>query len=294
MGLNMGTNNLTDQFKSANILVKIIAINAILFLLVRLSAFFIQTSPAVVTKWFVLPEEIGTFITQPWSIITYSFLHFGFLHVFFNMYILYWFGKIVLNLFDEKRFLTIYLLGAICGGLLYMLAYNLFPVFIGTNGYLLGASAAVRAIMIFIAAYTPNTEVMIFRFRIKLWHIGLTVIILDLVQIPTSGNAGGLIAHLGGALFGYLYAIQLAKGNDIGKGFENILNSIANLFKPKNKKPFRKVHRTTQKTSPPSKKKDTSSDHQKKVDGILDKIGKSGYESLTKAEKDFLFKAGKE
>jgi hypothetical protein len=164
----------------------------------------------------------------------------------------------------------------------------------GTNGYLLGASAAVRAIMIFIAAYSPNTEVMIFRFRIKLWHIGLTVILLDLIQIPTSGNAGGLIAHLGGALFGYLYAIQLTKGNDIGKWFEAIIDWVTDLFKPRTKKPFRKVHRTAQKTSPRSNSSVDASAHQKKVDGILDKIGKSGYESLTKEEKDFLFKAGKE
>lgn len=290
----MEAKNLTYQFKTANIVVKIIAINVLIFLLVKLSAFFMQTKPIVVTSWFVLPEGLGEFITQPWSIITYSFLHFGFFHIFFNMYVLYWFGRIVLNLFNEKRFLAIYLLGAVCGGLLYMLAYNLFPVFIGTNGYLLGASAAVRAIMIFIAAYSPNTEVMIFRWRIKLWHIGLAVILLDIIQIPTSGNAGGLIAHLGGALLGYLYATQLAKGNDIGKWFENILDWFENLFKPRTKKPFRKVHRTTQKSSPRSNTKVDASDHQKKVDGILDKIGKSGYESLTKAEKDFLFKAGKE
>jgi membrane associated rhomboid family serine protease len=294
MGLKMETKNLINQYKTASILVKIIVVNTIIFLLVRLSAFLMQTTPAIVTNWFVLPEDVGVFILQPWSIITYSFLHFGFFHIFFNMYILYWFGKIVLNLFNEKRFLTVYLLGAISGGLLYMFAYNLFPVFMGTNGYLLGASAAVRAIMIFIAAYSPNTEVMIFKWRIKLWHIGLTVILLDLIQIPTSGNAGGLIAHLGGALFGYLYAKQLAKGNDIGKWFESIIDWFTNLFKPRTKKPFRKVHRTTQKTSPEVYKKDVTSDHQKKVDGILDKIGKSGYESLTKAEKDFLFKAGKE
>jgi hypothetical protein len=102
------------------------------------------------------------------------------------------------------------------------------------------------------------------------------------------------MAHVGGAIFGFVYAIQLAKGNDIGKWFENFMDWIANLFKPRKKKPFKKVHRTTQPSSQRSKPKDPKSEHQKKVDGILDKIGKSGYESLTKEEKDFLFKAGKE
>jgi hypothetical protein len=114
------------------------------------------------------------------------------------------------------------------------------------------------------------------------------------VQIPTSGNAGGLLAHVGGALFGYLYAIQLVKGNDIGKWFENILDWCTNLFKSRTQKPFKKVHRTAQPKASPPKSKAAKTAHQLKVDGILDKIGKSGYESLTKAEKDFLFNAGKD
>ena len=175
-----------------------------------------------------------------------------------------------------------------------MFSYNFFPVFSENRGYLIGASGAVTAIMVFIATYTPNTEVRILTFTIKLWHIALVLFLLDLVRIPSSGNAGGLMAHVGGAIFGFVYATQLAKGNDIGKWFENFMDWIANLFKPRQKKPFKTVHRTTQPASQRSKPKDPKSDHQKKIDGILDKIGKSGYESLTKEEKDFLFKAGKE
>jgi hypothetical protein len=185
-------------------------------------------------------------------------------------------------------------LGAICGGLLYVISYNLFPVFNNHVGRLLGASAAVRAIMIFIAVYAPNTVVRIFMFKIKLWQIGLFVVLFDLIQLPSSGNAGGLIAHLGGALFGYLYAVQLAKGNNIGKWFENILDWFVNQFKSRHKRPFKKVHRTRKSTSHRSSKKSDQGEHQKKIDAILDKIGKSGYDSLTKAEKDFLFKAGKD
>lgn len=257
-----------------------------------LGSFFLQISSRTFTSWLELPTDLTKFIKQPWSIITYAFLHGSFWHLFWNMYLLYWFGTFMLNLFKVKRFLTIYILGGISGGLLYVLAYNLFPVFNDINKNLIGASAAVLAIVIFIATYTPNTEVRLFMFKLKLWQIGLAMVLLDLVQLPISNNRGGLIAHIGGALFGYLYAIQLAKGNDIGRWFEDLTDWFTNLLKPRKKKPFRKVHRTKQSKYPQSSAK-PSEEHQKKIDTILDKIGHSGYDSLTKAEKDFLFKAGK-
>ncbi len=290
----MAAPNLAYQFKMANVLVKLIVINVAVFLIINLSSFFFSVSPQFLTRWFVLSDSFDTILIHPWSLITYGFIHFGFLHILFNMIWLYWFGQFVLNLFTGKRLITVYMLGALFGGLLFVLAYNLFPVFAERRGFLIGASGAVTAIMVFIAAYAPNTEVRFFTFNIKLWHIALFLFLFDLVRIPTSGNAGGMMAHVGGALFGYVYAVQLAKGNDIGKWFENFMDWIANLFKPRKKKPFTKVHRTTQPTSKRSKTKGEKSDHQRKVDAILDKIGKSGYESLTKEEKDFLFKAGKE
>jgi membrane associated rhomboid family serine protease len=291
----MANQSLYYKFKTANIVVKFIVINALVFLGVRLISFVIQTKPGILTKWFVLPDAFSELIVQPWAFFTYSFLHFDFFHVLFNMLWLHWFGQIVLNLFTPKRFLTLYLLGGFFGGLLFVLAYNLFPVFANSRGYLIGASGAVMAIMVFMATYAPNTEMRLFRFNIKLWHIAAFFVVLDLVRLPTSGNAGGLLAHIGGAIFGYVYARQLVKGNDIGIWFEKILDGTANLFKTRKAKPFQKVHRTkaTRSGSIRSKEKDTKSDHQKKVDIILDKIGKSGYESLTKSEKDYLFKSGK-
>tara|TARA_R110002124_G_scaffold6123_1_gene37401 strand:+ start:148088 stop:148966 length:879 start_codon:yes stop_codon:yes gene_type:complete len=291
----MTTNNLTYQFKTANIIVKLIAINVGIFILVNLIAFFMQMGQGTLAKWFVLPDDLGKLILQPWSLFTYSFLHFGFWHILFNMLWLHWFGRFILNLFSEKRFLTVYLLGALFGGLTYVVAYNIFPVFSNTKGFLIGASGAVMAIMVFIATYTPNTAVRIFTFTIKLWQIAVFLLVFDLVRLPTSGNAGGLLAHLGGAFFGYIYAQQLSNGKDIGKWFENLIDWVQQLFKPKEKKPLKTVHRTSPTRSNTAKKNTVSkSENQKKVDAILDKIGKSGYESLTKAEKDFLFKAGKE
>ncbi|MFC7357499.1 rhomboid family intramembrane serine protease [Jejudonia soesokkakensis] len=290
----MAANSLAYQFKTSSIAVKIIAINAVIFLLISLTSFFGQIAPISLTRWFVLPDGLPEFILQPWSFITYAFIHYGFWHLLFNMYMLYWFSNIVLNLFDSKRYLTIYLLGAMSGGLLYVLSYNIFPVFLNSSSYLLGASGAVMAIVIFIATYTPNTELRIFTWTIKLWHIAAVIFLIDLVRLPISGNAGGLLAHIGGAILGYSYAIQLAKGNDIGLWFTKLISWVEDVFKPRTKKPFKKVHRTTQTTPKRSKQKPSKTETQKKVDDILDKIGKSGYESLTKAEKDFLFKAGKE
>ena len=289
----MNTNNLVGQYKQLSIVLKIIVINTLIFLIFYLGSFFFKLSPSTLVSWFVLPTGFLEIVFQPWSFVTYAFLHAGFWHLFWNMYLLYWFGLYVLNLFTSKRFLTIYLLGALNGGLFYVLAYNLFPVFNNISSNLMGASAAVLAIVIFIATYTPDAIVRIFTFLIKLWQIGLVMVLLDLFQLPSSGNAGGLIAHMGGAIFGYVYAIHLKKGNDIGIWFENFMDLLVNLFKSNKYKHFKQVHKTKQ-SAPKNTKRNPTTNHQIKIDRILDKIGKSGYDSLTKAEKDFLFKAGKD
>jgi membrane associated rhomboid family serine protease len=289
----VNTNNLVGQYKQLSIVLKIIVINTLIFLIVYLGSFFFKLPPSIFVSWFVLPTSFLEIVLQPWSFVTYAFLHAGFWHLFWNMYLLYWFGLFTLNLFTSKRFLTIYLLGAINGGLFYVLAYNFFPVFNNISSNLMGASAAVLAIVIFIATYTPEAMVRIFTFRIKLWQIGLVMVLLDLLQLPSSGNAGGLIAHMGGAIFGYVYAIQLKKGNDIGIWFENLIDTLVNLFKSNKHKHFKQVHKTKQ-TATKKTKRNPTNNHQIKIDLILDKIGKSGYDSLTKAEKDFLFKAGKD
>lgn len=290
----MSASNLTYKFKTSDVLTQLIVINVAVFLIVRLGAFFLAMSPGGFSNWFVLSDDLKTLLFRPWTLITYGFLHFGVMHILFNMLWLYWFGRIVLNLFPGRRFLTVYLLGALSGGLLFVLSYNFFPVFQNSRGYLIGASGAVTAVMIFIATYTPNTELRIFRWNIKLWHIAVVLFILDLMRIPSSGNAGGLLAHVGGGIFGFVYAAQLLKGNDIGKWFESFMDWIANFFKPKAKKPFKKVYRNQKTTRTESKTNLSKSEKQKKIDSILDKISQSGYDSLTKEEKDFLFKAGRE
>ena len=283
--------NVLYKFKTLNIANKLIVINIAVFLLFFIASFLFNTSNEVLMQWFVLPEEPIEVLKQPWSLLTYSFLHGGFMHILFNMIWLNFFSKFILNLFSEKRFLTVYLLGALYGGLLFVTAYNVFPVFQSKAGYLLGASASVSALMVFAATYSPNISFRFFMVTIKLWQLAVGLFLLDLFRLGSGTNPGGMLSHIGGAVFGYLYAVQLAKGNDIGLWFEKIVASLANLFKTRKNTPFRKVHKTPKNTS---KKKTTSvkDERQIKIDGILDKIGKSGYESLTKQEKDFLFKAG--
>lgn len=296
------SDRLKYKLQTATVTEKLIAINVlvfILFFLLRTIAFLFQLPSDFLVEWFVFPKEPMEFLMKPWSIITYSFLHSGIWHILSNMLILYFSGIYFLNYFSPKRLLNYYFLGVIIGALVYMLSYNLFPAFQGTGrSYLMGASAGVMAVLIGIAAHIPNMRVRLMLIgSVKFWWIAAFLLVIDVIQIPM-GNAGGHLAHLGGAALGYLYTNQLQKGNDIGKWFENIMDSIASLFKPREKKARMKtVHRTGKaapKKSTSSKSKFNKDDKQKRVDAILDKISKSGYESLSKAEKDFLFQAGKE
>ncbi|GAA4887046.1 rhomboid family intramembrane serine protease [Flaviramulus aquimarinus] len=276
--------DIKGKLNRLNVLEKIIAINVVVFLL----GFILKPY----LMWFKLPSDFSDFIFKPWSIISYAFLHYDFLHLFFNMLWLYFLGRMFLNLFNPKMALNIYFLGAISGGLLFMLGYSLFPDFFGVSSTLLGASAAVRALLIFLCAYMPNQDMRFFTFNLKLWYIGAAIVVIDLIGL-FGVNAGGNLAHLGGALLGYAYAKQLLKGQDIGKGFERFMDSIVNMFKPSKKGPLKTVHKKKSKVGGYAKGEFDQFSNQKKIDVILDKISKSGYDSLTAEEKEFLFKAGK-
>lgn len=293
----MSKQSLFYKYKTADIAVKLIVINVAAYILFNFIPWIMGMSFSPLKKYFVLPNALFDFIQQPWSVISYSFLHSGFRHLLWNMVALHFISRYILNIFTERRLLTIYLLGAISGGVLFLGLTNLIPVLSG-NSYLVGASAAVAAILIFIASYTPQVEIRIFTISIKLWYIAVAFVAVNVLGLPTSSNAGGLVAHLGGAAFGYMYARQLLQGNDIGEWFEKLMDIIIGWFSktPKQKKsPLRTVHKTSKKKQASSATSRTSkSVQQQKIDSILDKISKSGYESLSKSEKDFLFRAGKE
>ncbi|OUR92299.1 rhomboid family intramembrane serine protease [Flavobacteriales bacterium 34_180_T64] len=283
--------DIKDKLNRLNAFEKIIGLNIAVFLIGLIIGKANKTASAL--SWLELPKDFFDFIAKPWTILTYGFAHYGFIHILFNLLVLYFVSRLLLNLIDTKRSLSIYFLGIIIGGLSFLLVFNVLPNKIVNHiGPLVGASAGVRALLIFVCTYMPNKEARFFAITIKLWHIGLAIVVLDVLGL-FSINAGGNVAHLGGSLLGYLYASQLQKGTDIGAGFQRFTDAIANLFKTKS--PLRTVHKKKKKPFVGhNKTKFDEFNNQKKIDLILDKISKSGYESLNAEEKTFLFKAGKD
>ena len=283
--------NIKKTFGKANSLSRLIYINAIVFLvfLVFEIISFLFNNPdieAVVLHLFAIPASLKTLLVRPWTLITYMFTHKDIWHILFNMLWLYWFGKIFLDYLDQRKLVAIYFLGGISGAIVYVLSFNIFPAFTGMihDSVAIGASASVMAIVISTAAYIPDYSINLFLLgRIKIKYIALAIFILTSFM-DFSVNSGGKLAHMGGALFGFLYILNLRKGKDIAKGFNRIIDFLATLFKPRKKM---KVSYKRPVTDYEYNK--IKSDRQLKINQILDKISKGGYDSLTKEEKEFLF-----
>lgn len=287
---------LKDQIRSRvqqmNSAEKLILLNIICFIfpLFLKTLFFLFAIPyGTFISFFELSSDWRTLFFRPWSIVTYSFIHSGFFHLFWNMYLLYFSSRLFLNLFSVKIFLNVYFLGVVVGAFTFLFSYALFPAFQNAAPSMIGASAGVMGIFVFISTYSPDQEIRIIFFNLKLRYLAIGFVLMDIIQIPY-GNAGGHLAHLGGAGLGFLYAQRLQNGIDIGLPFERFIAKTTDLFK---KKP---TLRTVHKKNISRKTKSTmTSDtlHQKQIDSILDKISTSGYESLSQKEKDYLFQAGK-
>jgi membrane associated rhomboid family serine protease len=285
--------DLKYRYKNLDVFGKIITINIIVFIV---DAILTNLLKLGVVEYFKLPSLFGSFILQPWSLISYGFLHNGPFHLLFNMLFLFYLSRAASNLFRTKMVLNIYLLGIIAGGLAYLAVFNVihFDFFGPKNSIMVGASAGVSALLMFIAIYMPKSEIRLFNtFNVKWIHIAIFFVVMDVFRLMSGVNQGGYVAHIGGYILGYFYATQLVKGKDIGLGFERMMDSIASWFKPKSN--LKTVHRSSKKKSYAGKTKEEfhTYNDQKKIDLILDKISKSGYESLTAEEKEFLFKAGK-
>ncbi len=286
-------NNFQREFNQGSILNKIIYINVgtfFLFSIFNVVCFMLQVNINPILNKFYLPSNLETLIKQPWSFISYMFLHNGFLHLLFNMIWLYAGGKLFLQYLNEKQLLSTYILGGFFGGTLFIICYNYIPVFeqLSNGASAVGASASVLAIIIAIATYTPNHAIQIpFIGLVKLKFIAIFIIMLDILSIP-KGNSGGHIAHIGGALFGYLYIKQLKKGKDLSINFNNLIQRLINTFRRKNK--FKKIYKRAKSDYEFNSEKATK---QKEIDKILEKIANSGYDSLSKEEKDILFSASK-
>ncbi len=304
-------NELKSRYKNGSIMFRLIFVNTAIFLTVSILAliFFLfgigNPEKFTLIEWLAVPADTNLLLHRPWTILTYMFLHQDFLHILFNMLWLFWFGKIFLDYLTQKQMLGVYLLGGFFGAALYIGAYNLMPVFkpMILISYALGASASVYAIVIAISTFAPQYSIgLLFIGRVKLRYIAMVVILIDLISIPR-GNAGGHIAHLGGAFFGYLFAIRMKKGHDITKVFTYLIDQLISIFKPG---PKMKVSSSNfskkQKPSSGTQSKKVHSDmnynkekaqNQAEINRILDKISKFGYEKLTKEEKDTLFDMSK-
>ncbi len=284
-----------DSFKNGNALTRLIYVNIAVFLLLHIAIVFLYLFSAeekisALVEFLAVPADLGTLLHRPWTVFTYMFLHKDFFHILFNLLWLYWFGKIFLSYLDEKRLLNVYLLGGVSGAVLYILSYNFIPVLNeqAPLSIAMGASAAVMAIVIATAVYAPNhTVYLMFIGPVKIIWVALVGFILSSV-VDFSMNTGGKIAHMGGALFGYLFIIQYKQGKDITRWFSNIMDGVFSLFKPR-----KKMKVTHKRTSNEYEYNAVKKEQQKSLDSILDKISKSGYESLSKEEKDTLFKMGK-
>lgn len=279
--------NLKYKYTSVNVVEKIIYINVTVFLLTYLFktiSSLMQINGNVIINWFALSPHFDSLIYKPWTIISYGFLHEGFMHILFNLIILFYIGNLFLDFFNKKQFIVYYILGIFFGGLVFMLSYNYFPALKTREVYLVGASAGVTSVLVGLASLLPNYPLR-FRFvgDVKLMYIAIAMVALDIIQIP-NGNAGGHLAHLGGALIGFLLTTRLNQG-------KNLISWMENLAQNKKRSPLSTIHK---RKNSKIAKEDNSVSRQKKIDAILDKISKSGYEALSQEEKDFLFKVGKE
>ena len=229
-------------------------------------------------------------IWKPWSLLTYAFFHAGIMHIIFNLLVLNFAGRLFTTYFTAKQLLGLYVLSAIFAGVSYVLIFYVLNI----NAPLVGASAAIMAILVATTTYNPMMELRLLIIgNVKLWHVTAVILIIDLMQIR-SENMGGHISHLAGALFGFIFIKLLESGFDLSKMVSSVLDFFATLFQKRESTPFRKVHKNYSKPIERSVSKIITKDKsQQQIDEILDKISQSGYDSLTKEEKEFLFKVGK-
>lgn len=279
------------SYQHGSYLTKLIYINIAIWIIVRLTAVVLLlggNEDLTFIEWLSLPASFGQFIARPWTLITYMFLHYELLHILFNLMWLYSFGRIFLEYHPPRKLLSLYIFGGICGGLFFMAAYNFFPYFQHSIDFsqLLGASAAVIAIVIATAVYVPNHVIhLVFIGPVKIKWIALLSVVLYLVNL-TGDNAGGNFAHLGGAFWGLVYMTGLKSGYNFFAGAERIFDNMFSWTKPKkNLKVEYKAGGYREYGYNRSKK-----EQQEEVNRILDKISTSGYESLSPEEKEMLFK----
>ncbi|MFR9165176.1 MAG: rhomboid family intramembrane serine protease [Dysgonomonas sp.] len=292
-------NNIKVRFKSGDILIKLIFINIAIFLLIGIFNVFctlFKISAFDLEYYVGVPAIVSKAISRPWTFITYMFVHANLWHILFNMLMLYWFGRIFLSYFNQKNLGSLYILGGIGGAILYIIAFNTIPYYTDMkNSILVGASASVMAVIFASAFYRQDAKVGILFFgQIKIIYIAVVIFLLDFLALGSPENPGGHIAHIGGALVGFVFAKQYLRGRDITRWLNRLIDWFVDLFK---KNPHRKlkVKKNVYKSEREADYDYNQRKHktEEEIDIILDKIKSSGYSSLTKEEKKRLFDASK-
>lgn len=292
-------NDFKQKIKNGNPVTRLIIINAVVFLIISIfriltflsgEAIVLNSIESFLQNALALPISFSGLALKPWTLITYMFTHVALMHIFWNMITLFWFGEILSQYTSNKKIIPLYLLGGIAGALITIVLITLIPglhVYIGAP--LIGASAGVTAIIIAAATLVPEVRMnMLFIGPVKLLYVALFVIFIDVLSVASYDNVGGNLAHLGGALMGYIFIMQYKKGRDLSKGINSFFDWIKNLIRPSAKSKMKVAYKR--------KVSDEEYNYNKKaeqenIDRILDKISKSGYESLSKSEKELLFKA---
>lgn len=284
-----------SRFKSGNVLMKFIFINVGVFIAIQalyviVTLFRLENLNPL--QFLAVPSQLHTVLIRFWTVFTYMFVHVGFMHILFNMLWLYWFGNIFLSYFNDRTLGSLYVIGGFAGALLYIIAFNTIPYYLDLgHSVMIGASASVMAVVMGAAFYRPETTLNLFLFgRIKIIYIALAVFFIDFLSLSSGDNPGGHVAHIGGAIVGYLFAIQYKKGKDFTLPISRFLDRIANLFKKRKHKGAHKVVYKRAETDYDYNYRKTQ--ESKKIDEILDKLKESGYNSLSSEEKRQLFDAG--
>ncbi|MDR2147567.1 MAG: rhomboid family intramembrane serine protease [Tannerella sp.] len=296
--------NARQRFQTGSILTKFIFINVGIFVLIRIIMVIMKLflRDAGAHFYLEMPSSPILLLHRPWTLITYMFVHFDFLHILFNMLWLYTFGRIFLMFFTGRQLGGLYILGGIAGGVFFLLAYNIFPYFrtVSDSSYLVGASASVMAIVFAVSFYQKNYELnLLFLGRLKLIYLAIGALLIDIFAMA-SENAGGHIAHIGGALFGILFATSYQKGKDITGFINRLIDRFVNLFKKEREPKFKVYENKNYKADTAYRRPETDDEYlrrkhaeEQEIDKILDKLKRSGYESLSSEEKKTLFNASK-
>ena len=275
------------QFKMGDVTTKLIFWNVGIFLISLPLFFEFRKGAFEFPSWIALSADWQTALFRPWTFVTYGFLHGGFWHLLMNMLVLNFIGRMFLTYFSSKQLFGLYMMAMVFSGIVYVIGSTL----LNDYGVIVGASGAVMAVLFATTIYGPNTEIRLWGIvTIRLWHFTAFFLLMDVMYLLVS-NTGGHIAHLSGAFFGFLFIKLLQNGTDLSK----IVTSIAGIFDRKPKARMKTVHRNYNRPQQKTVSKVVMKDKtQQQIDEILDKIGRSGYDSLSKEEKEFLGRAGKE